>query len=58
MWNPEKAKPTQFKTNRTESCTAILNLRVPPSLKKKLKKVEGWQDKVRALLEQEAKQVS
>ncbi len=36
-----------FKTNRKESCTAQLNLRVPPSLLTKIKNQENWQEFVR-----------
>ena len=55
MWNPEKAKATQFKTDRPESCTANLTIRVPPSIKEKLKHKKGWQEKVRQFLEEEVK---
>ncbi len=36
-----------FKTEREESCTASLNVRVPPSLLAKLKKKDNWQEFVR-----------
>lgn len=52
MWNPEKAKKTQFTTDREESCTANLTLRVPPSKKEKLKHIKGWHDKVRNFLDE------
>ena len=50
MWNPEKAKPTQFTTTRKEACTASLNVRVPPSLLAKIKEQENWQEFVRKTL--------
>jgi|GEM_PF-2069190 len=50
MWNPEKAKETQFKTERKEACTAALSLRVPPSLLAKIKEKDNWQEFVRQLL--------
>jgi predicted DNA binding CopG/RHH family protein len=52
MWNPEKAKKTQFKTDREEACTASLNVRVPPSLLKKIKNRKNWQEFVRKTLEE------
>ena len=52
MWNPEKAKKTQFKTDRAEPCTAQISLRIAPSVKEKLQEVEGWQEEVRKLLDQ------
>ena len=36
-----------FKTKRKESCTAQLNLRVPPSLLTEIKNQENWQEFVR-----------
>lgn len=36
-----------FKTDREESCTAQINVRIPPSHKAKLKQVKGWQEKLR-----------
>jgi hypothetical protein len=39
-----------FKTDREESCTAQLNLRVPPSLLEKIKEQENWQEFVRTAL--------
>ena len=41
----------QFTTERQESCTAHLSLRITPSLKAKLKKVDNWQEEVRKTLE-------
>ena len=51
MWNQEKAKATQFKTDRPESCTAQISVRVPPSMKEELKELKGWQEIVRKSLE-------
>ena len=39
-----------FKTKRKESCTAQLNLRVPPSLLTEIKSRENWQEFVRQTL--------
>jgi hypothetical protein len=47
--NPEISK-YHFKTEREESCTAQLNLRVPPSLLEKIKQQENWQEFVRSAL--------
>ncbi len=41
----ENLKP--FTTDKEESCTAQMNIRVPPSLLAKLKKKENWQEFVR-----------
>jgi hypothetical protein len=40
----------QFTTDKDESCTAILNLRVPPSMLAKLKALPNWTDKAREKL--------
>ena len=40
-----------FKTKRKESCTAQLNLRVPPSLSARIKQKENWQEFVRQTLQ-------
>ena len=50
MWNKDKAKETQFTTDRKEPCTASLNVRVPPSLLNKIKEQENWQEFVRKTL--------
>ena len=39
-----------FKTERKESCTAQISIRIPPSLKAKLKDVDNWQEIVRESL--------
>jgi hypothetical protein len=41
-----------FKTDRQESCTAKLSVRVPPSLLGDLKSLENWQEFVRLTLKQ------
>ena len=41
-----------FTTDRKESCTAQINVRIPPSQKAKLKHVEGWQEEVRKLIDE------
>lgn len=50
MWDRDKAKKTQFTTDREESCTASLNVRVPPSLLSKIKERDNWQEFVRKIL--------
>ncbi len=40
-----------FTTERSESCTAQLALRVPPSMKAKIKEKENWQEFVRQTLQ-------
>ena len=57
-WNPEKAKATQFTTDRPESCTAKITVRIPPSLKEELKNLDNWQEKVRQFLQEEVKNQS
>ncbi|MDJ0650661.1 MAG: hypothetical protein QNJ60_18365 [Xenococcaceae cyanobacterium MO_188.B19] len=51
--NPKTAhlKPYHYKTNRKESCTAKVTVRIAPSLKEKLKDVDNWQEGVREYLE-------
>ena len=49
--NLENLKLGQFKTDRPESCTAQINVRIPPSLKEKLKGKKGWHEEVRKTLE-------
>ncbi len=48
--NPDIAK-YGFKTDRPEPCTAQVNLRMPPSLKAKLKEKDNWQEFVRQTLQ-------
>ena len=52
MPNPNPCKRTRFKTDRKESYTAQVSVRIAPSLKEKLQDVEGWQEEVRKFLEQ------
>ena len=40
----------QNKTDRAEPCSANLGIRIPISLKEKLKKREGWQEETRKFL--------
>ncbi len=40
-----------FTTDRKEACTAQINVRIPPSLKAKLKDVDNWQEGVREYLQ-------
>ena len=43
---------TRFKTERPESCTAQINIRIPPSLKEKLKNIDrDYKEEVREFLE-------
>ena len=44
--NPDLIK-YQFSTDREESCTAKMTLRLPPSQYAKLKEIDNWQEKVR-----------
>ena len=44
-----------FKTKRKESCTAQLNLRVPPSLLTEIKNQENWQEFVRQAIAEKLK---
>ena len=52
--NPEVEK-YHFKTNKPESCTSQISVRIPPSLKAQLKNLDNWQEKVRQFLEEEVK---
>lgn len=50
MSNPKgnpKIKEYGFKTDREESLTAKLSMRVPPSMLDELKKKDNWQELVR-----------
>ncbi len=40
-----------FKTDREESCTAQIAIRIPPSKKAKLKKINGWQEELRKYID-------
>ncbi len=40
----------QFTTDREESCTAKLQVRVPPSMLDELKEYKNWQEIVRQVL--------
>ena len=50
MANKNPPKENFFTTDREESCTAHISLRIPPSLKAKLKEKENWQEFVRQTL--------
>ena len=54
-WTPDIGKATQFKTDRPESCTAQIALRIPPSLKAELKNLDNWQEEVRQFLQEKVK---
>lgn len=43
-----------FKSDRNESYTATISLRIPPSLKEQLKDVDNWQQLVRDTLQKAA----
>ena len=46
--NPDITKYSyQQQYDWSEPCTASLTLKLPASLKEKLKKIDGWQEKVR-----------
>ncbi len=51
--NPKTShlKPYHYKTDREESCTAKVTVRIAPSVKEKLQQVEGWQEEVRKFLD-------
>lgn len=49
--NPDFSTKYRLTTDRPEACTAHLSLRIPPSLKAKLKEVDNWQEEVRNSLE-------
>ena len=49
--NPDLEK-FQFLTDRDEPCTAILNLRVPPSMLAKLKALPNWTEQAREKLKE------
>ena len=51
MPNPNPCERTRFKTDREESCTAHLSLRITPSQKAKLKNIDGWQEEARQFLD-------
>ena len=45
-------KPNVYKTERKESCTAQISVRIAPSVKAKLKNIDGWHERVRQLLDE------
>ena len=47
--NPDLIK-YRYTTDREESCTAKMTLRLPPSHYAKLKKIDNWQEKVRTAI--------
>lgn len=49
--NPKLENLTPFTTDKEESCTAQMNIRVPPSLIAKIKQKENWQEFVRQTLQ-------
>ena len=49
--HPESLENYKFQTTRKEACTAQISVRVPPSLKAKLKDVDNWQEGVREYLQ-------
>ena len=55
MANKNPPKENFFTTDRDESCTAHISLRVPPSLKAKLKEKENWQEFVRQAIAEKLK---
>ncbi len=50
MPNPNPCHKTRFKTNRPESCIATLTIKVPPTLKEKLKGIDNWHEDTRQFL--------
>ncbi len=51
----DQIKGYTFKTDRSESCTAQLNLRVPPSLLNEIKSQNNWQEFVRQTIAEKLK---
>ena len=51
-YNPKIENLRPFTTDREESCTAQMNVRVPPSLIAKIKQKENWQEFVRQTLKE------
>lgn len=49
--NPKLENLKPFTTDREESCTAQMNVRIPPSLFAKIKRKENWQEFVRQTLQ-------
>ncbi len=49
--NPKLENLKPFTTEKEESCTAQMNVRVPPSLIAKIKQKENWQEFVRQTLQ-------
>ena len=45
-----------FKTDKEEAYTAQISIRLAPSLKEKLVKIDGWKDKSRAFFAELVKQ--
>lgn len=48
--NPDITKYS-FKTDRPEACTEQITIRIPPSMKAKLKNIDNWREEVRKALE-------
>ena len=48
--DPRLKNLKHFTTDREESCTAQISVRIPPSLKAKLQKKDNWQEFVRQTL--------
>lgn len=49
--NPKLENLKPFTTDKEESCTAQMNVRVPPSLIAKIKQKDNWQEFVRQTLQ-------
>ena len=60
MANPKGHVKTliPYTTDRAEACTAQIALRIPPSLKAKLKNIDNWQEQTRKYLEKIAERDS
>ncbi len=52
--NSKALEKHRFTTDKPESCTGKINLRVPPSVESKIKAKDNWQDEVRDLLKEYA----
>ena len=53
--NPKLENLKPFTTDKEESCTAQMNVRVPPSLLVEIKQKENWQEFVRQTLQKALK---
>ena len=50
MANPNPNEATRFETDREESLTKQMNIRVAPSVYEKIKQKKNWRERVRAAI--------